>query len=419
MKAHIVTIGDEILIGQILDSNSKWLAELLNLAGIKVHQITSISDNPEHIKDTLKQSIGKYDLVIMTGGLGPTKDDLTKQTLADFFETELVYYKEVDERVRNLLALRGIDANEMNKSQAYLPKDAQIFENNNGTASGMWFEKENTVTISMPGVPFEMKNMFEKEILPAIKQRFATQSIYYKTVMTQGVVESHLAMRIRDWENNLPPFIKLAYLPQPGIVRLRLTAQGDDRQLLENAVTEEINKLHQLLPNEIFGYDDITLEEVVGTLLQEKKATLATAESCTGGYVAHLITSIPGSSNYFKGAVVSYANEIKSEILGVDKTILEEKGAVSQEVVEQMATHVKSKFNTDYGIGISGIAGPSGGTPEKPVGTVWIAIATPNNVFSQKFLFGEHRGRNIRRSALQALNMLRIEIISRNNFSKA
>jgi len=418
MKAHIVTIGDEILIGQILDSNSKWLAELLNLAGIKVQQITSISDNPEHIKDTLKQSIGKYDLVIMTGGLGPTKDDLTKQTLSEFFETELVYYKEVDERVRKLLALRGIDANEMNKSQAYLPKDARIFKNNNGTASGMWFEKENTVTVSMPGVPFEMKNMFEKEILPAIKQRFTTQSIYYKTVMTQGVVESHLAMRIRDWENNLPSFIKLAYLPQPGIVRLRLTAQGDDRQLLENAVTEEINKLHQLLPNEIFGYDDITLEEVVGKLLQENKATLATAESCTGGYVAHLITSIPGSSNYFKGSIVSYANEIKTDILDVDKTVLEEKGAVIQEVVEQMATNVKSKFNTDYGIGISGIAGPSGGTSEKPVGTVWIAIATPDNVLSQKFLFGEHRGRNIRRSALQALNMLRLKIISRRNFSK-
>ncbi len=410
MEAHIVTIGDEILIGQILDSNSKWLAELLNLAGIKVHQITSISDDPKHIKDTLHASLGEYDLVIMTGGLGPTKDDLTKQTLAEFFETELVYHEEVDKRVRELLALRGIEANEMNKSQAYLPKHARIFANHNGTASGMWFKKLDTVFISMPGVPFEMKTMFEKEIFPAIKREFPTKSIYYKTVMTQGVVESHLAMRIRDWEENLPAFIKLAYLPQPGIVRLRLTAQGNDYDKLKDAVEEEITKLRKLLPDEIFGYDDIALEEVVGNLLRKEKATLATAESCTGGYVAHLITSIAGSSDYFKGSVVSYANEIKAEILGVDQTTLETKGAVSQEVVEQMAANVKAKFNTDYAIAISGIAGPTGGTPEKPVGTVWIAIATPEKIISQKFLFGEHRGRNIRRSALQSLNMLRLQL---------
>ncbi|MCD6366919.1 MAG: competence/damage-inducible protein A [Bacteroidales bacterium] len=410
MEAHIITIGDEILIGQILDSNSKWLAELLNLSGIRVRQITSISDSPEHIKDTLHTGLGKYDLVIMTGGLGPTKDDLTKQTLAEFFETELVYHEEVDKRVRKLLALRGIEANDMNKSQAYLPKDARIFANHNGTASGMWFEKSDTIFISMPGVPFEMKTMFEKEIFPAIKQKFPTKSIYYKTVMTQGVVESHLAMRIRSWEENLPSFIKLAYLPQPGIVRLRLTAQGNDHEILENAIEKEITKLQKLLPNEIFGYNDIALEEVVGNLLRKKKATLATAESCTGGYVAHLITSIAGSSDYFNGSVVSYANEIKTNILGVNETVLEAKGAVSQEVVEQMAANVKAKFNTDYAIAISGIAGPTGGTPEKPVGTIWIGIATPDKVISQKFLFGEHRGRNIRRSALQALNMLRLKI---------
>ncbi len=410
MKAHIITIGDEILIGQILDSNSKWLAELLNLSGIKVHQITSISDDPKHIKDALQMSLKEYDLVIMTGGLGPTKDDLTKQTLADFFETELIYHPEVDERVRKLLALRGIEANDMNKSQAYLPKDARIFANHNGTASGMWFEKSDTVFISMPGVPFEMKTMFEKEIFPAIKQKFPTKSIYYKTVMTQGVVESHLAMRIRSWEENLPEFIKLAYLPQPGIVRLRLTAQGDDREIIKKTVEQEIEKLHEILPDEIFGYDDIALEEVVGNLLRKKKATLATAESCTGGYVAHLITSIAGSSDYFKGSVVSYANEIKTGILNVDKTVLESEGAVSREVVEQMATNVKTKFNTDYAIAISGIAGPTGGTPEKPVGTVWIGIAAPGKIISEKFLFGEHRGRNIRRSALQALNMLRLEL---------
>ncbi len=408
MIAHIITIGDEILIGQILDSNSKWLAELLNLAGIRVQQITSISDNPRHIKDILQMSLGEYDLVIMTGGLGPTKDDLTKQTLVEFFETELVYHKEVDERIRKLLALRGIEANEMNKSQAFLPKHARIFANHNGTASGMWFKKLDTIFISMPGVPFEMKTMFEKEIFPAIKRQFPVKSIYYKTVMTQGVVESHLAMRIREWENNLPSFLKLAYLPQPGIVRLRLTAQGDDRKILAQAVEREIEKLYKLLPDEIFGYDDVTIEEVVGNLLRQEKATLSTAESCTGGYVAHLITSIAGSSDYFKGSVVSYANEIKTGILGVDAAIIEDNGAVSQEVVEQMAANVKDKFNTDYAIAISGIAGPTGGTPGKPVGTVWICIATPKKIISKKFLFGEHRGRNIRRSALQSLNMLRL-----------
>lgn len=411
MKAHIVTIGDEILIGQILDSNSKWLAELLNLSSIKVQQITSISDDPKHIKDTLKTSLGKYDLVIMTGGLGPTKDDLTKQTLADFFETELVYNKEVDDRVRKLLAFRGIEANEMNKSQAYLPKSARIFRNNNGTASGMWFEKLNTIFVSMPGVPFEMKTMFEKEILPTIKQKLSTNSIYHKTIMTQGIVESHLATHLHKWEENLPSFIKLAYLPQPGIVRLRLTAQGENHEKLKKAVEQEIKKLQPLLPNEIFGYNDIALEKVVGDILRKEKATLSTAESCTGGYVAHLITSIAGSSDYFKGSVVSYANEIKTDILSVDKTIIDKKGVVSQKVVEQMASNIKIKFQTDYAIAISGIAGPTGGTPEKPVGTVWIAIASPKKVISQKFLFGEHRGRNIRRSALQALNMLRLELI--------
>ena len=411
MKAHVITIGDEILIGQILDSNSKWLAGLLNLSGIKVQQITSISDDANHIKTTLQQSIGTYDLVLLTGGLGPTKDDLTKNTLAEFFGTKLIYYPDVDKRVKHLLALRGIEANEMNKSQAYLPENAKIFPNYNGTASGMWFEKDNTVVVSMPGVPFEMKKMFEEEIFPEIKRRFPTKSIFYKTVMTQGIVESHLAMRIREWEENLPSFIKLAYLPQPRIVRLRLTAQGNDKKILEDAIEKEINKLRNILPDAIFGYNDITLEEVIGSLLQKKKATLSTAESCTGGYVAHLITSIPGSSNYFKGTVVSYANMIKTDILGVDKNTIEKKGAVSQDVVEQMATNIKNIFNTDYAIGISGIAGPSGGTPEKPVGTVWIAVATPDTVISQKFLFGEHRGRNIRRSALQALNMLRLQLI--------
>ncbi|HIE15602.1 MAG TPA: competence/damage-inducible protein A [Bacteroidales bacterium] len=416
MKTHIITIGDEILIGQILDSNSQWLAEHLNLSGIQVHQITSISDSPDHITEILTDGIGKYDLIIFTGGLGPTKDDLTKQTLSKFFETKLVFYPEINKRIKELLSLRSIKSNEMNQSQAYLPENARIFPNYNGTASGMWFEKNGSVIISMPGVPFEMKPMFENEIFPAIKNYFPTKSIYYKTVMTQGLVESHLAMRIRKWETNLPSFIKIAYLPQPGIVRLRLTAKGSDLNKLKNALESEIKKVHKLLPNEIFGYDDIKLETVIGTLLKKQKLTLSTAESCTGGYLAHLITSIPGSSIYFKGSIISYANDIKTDVLGVNKHTIASKGAVSKETVKEMAFNIKERFNTDYSIAISGIAGPTGGTPEKPVGTVWIAIATPKNIFCEKFLFGEDRGRNIRRSALQALNMLRLALIQKEEY---
>lgn len=411
MKAHIVTIGDEILIGQVLDSNSQWLAELMNLSGIKVHQITSISDIPEHITETLQDSIGKYDIVLLTGGLGPTKDDLTKATLSDFFKTKLVHFPEVEKRIFDLLRQRGIEPNDMNKSQAYLPENARIFPNSNGTASGMWFEIADTVFVSMPGVPFEMKAMFEDAILPALKEKFITPSIYYKTVLTQGVVESHLAEYLHDWEENLPAFIKLAYLPQPGIVRLRLTASGNDMEILKQAVIEEIETLKGLLEDKIFGYDDDTLEAIVGKCLRKKNLTLATAESCTGGYIAHLITSVSGSSDYFKGSIVSYSNEIKTNVLDVESSILKQNGAVSQEVVELMASNVKEKFKTDCAIAVSGIAGPTGGTSEKPVGLVWIAVVTPKRLISEKYLFGNHRERNIRRSALQALNMLRKELL--------
>ena len=411
ITAHIITIGDEILIGQILDRNSAWIAELLHLSGIKVAQITSISDSPKHIIDTLAESIGKYNVVLVTGGLGPTKDDLTKQTLADFFNTKLVLNEKALSQIEKILSGKNIEMNELNKTQALLPESAKILINYHGTASGMWFEKKETVVVSMPGVPFEMKPMFSEQVLPLLKQHIKTQAIYFKTVLTQGIPESELAMRIADWENQLPEFIKLAYLPQPGIVRLRLSAQGDSLEALKQFVNAEIDKLKTILKNDIFGYDEDLLEEIVGRLLFEKRKTVATAESCTGGYVAHLITSVPGASSYFNGSIVAYSNDIKEQVLGVKKNTLLQYGAVSEQTVLEMAMQVKKQMNVDYAIAVSGISGPTGGTVEKPVGTTWIAIASPQGVKAYHFVFGDHRERNIRRAALKSLNLLRVELL--------
>jgi len=410
MLAEIITIGDEILIGQVVDTNSAWMAQQLNDIGIDVKQITSVSDSEQHIINTLNQAKLRADIILITGGLGPTKDDITKNTLCKYFNTKLVFDEKAYAAVELQFKIRGKEVTPVNRKQAELPENCKAVYNKNGTASGMWFEEGGKVFISMPGVPFEMKAMVENDVIPLLKQKFKTPFIYHKTVLTQGAGESFLADMIETWEENLPPHIKLAYLPSPGAVRLRLTAKGNAEKIKEET-GEQVNKLKRIIEKYIYGYDDETLEEIIGKLLKEKKQTLSTAESCTGGYIAHLITAVAGSSDYFMGSIVSYANRIKENLLNVDADLLEQYGAVSEQVVLAMAKNVKEKFNTDYSIAVSGIAGPGGGTVQKPVGTVWIALATPEKVFAQNFRFGNHRFRNILVSSQTALNMLRKELL--------
>ena len=411
MKAVIITIGDEILIGQVVDTNSAWLAEELTQLGIKVHRIYSISDSREEILNALDDAGKIADLVIVTGGLGPTKDDITKQCFAEFFNTTLELDNDILNFVKSYFNQRGEEMPKANEGQALVPKGGIAIKNKNGTAPGMWYEKDKAVFISLPGVPYEMKALMEENFFPMIAEHFNTPKIFHKTVLTQGIGESSLMEIIADWENSLAEEnMKLAYLPQPGMVRLRITATGNQLEELKQKVEEKVDALKAIIPEFIWGFDKQKLEEVIGSKLTECKKTLATAESCTGGYIAHLITSIGGSSSYFLGSVLSYANEVKMEQLQVSPVALQVHGAVSKQVVEQMALGVKKNLKADYAIATSGIAGPTGGSEEKPVGTVWIAIATPTKVFSEKFMFGNHRERNIRKTALQALNMLRKEI---------
>ncbi|MFZ4548124.1 MAG: competence/damage-inducible protein A [Bacteroidales bacterium] len=406
MLAEIITIGDELLIGQVIDTNSAWIAEQLNSIGIKVFQITSISDNKEHILTALAEGSSRANLVLITGGLGPTKDDITKHTLCEYFDTTLIFSETAYLNVERLFAARGVVVSGLNRLQAMVPANCRVIPNRNGTAPCMWFEKDGCIYVSMPGVPFEMKAIMEEEIIPELLKDM-NQVIIHRTILTEGVGESHLATIIEPWEDALPSFIKLAYLPQPGMVRLRLTAIGTDRGLLQTAINKAEKELLPFAGKFIFGFDTDTMESVVGQLLRQKSMTLSTAESCTGGNIAQLITSIAGSSDYFKGSVVAYSNEIKEKILGVPHQILLDHGAVSEQTVIAMAEGIRSRFETDYAIAVSGIAGPGGGTDGKPVGTTWIAVATPTETIAKKFLFGEHRGRNIRRASLAALNMLR------------
>lgn len=408
---EIITIGDELLIGQVVNTNASWMGEQLSLNGLQLQRVTSIGDNNQQIIDSLKESVERAEFVFITGGLGPTADDITKPALCEFFNTKLVYNEEAFQQVKALFQRRGMKVSERNKEQALLPEACQPVQNENGTAPGMWFEKDKTVVVSLPGVPYEMKAMFENQVIPKVLMMVNRGHILHKTIMTNGIGESYLADLIKDWEHALPKNFKLAYLPQPGMVRLRLSGNGRDNIELEQTMSTLVNKLIPLISEYVFGFDKDSLEEVVGNLLKEFNKTIGTAESCTGGYLAHLITSKAGSSAYFKGSVIAYANEIKMSELSVSGTDINHFGAVSKEVVEAMALGLRKKFDVDYALATSGIAGPDGGTPEKPVGTVWIALATDTKVISEKFQFGEHRGRNIHRSALAALNMLRIELL--------
>jgi len=412
MKAEIITIGDEILIGQIVDTNSAWIAEQFNQNGIEIYQITSVHDDEAHILEAIKKAEEKVDLVVLTGGLGPTKDDITKNTLCKYFNTGLVFHEATFSFIKQRFANRNISMNKLNRNQALVPENCTVLPNKVGTAPGMWFEKNDTIFVSVPGVPFEMEYLVEFEILPRLAKSGKTRAIYHFTILTQGCPESMLAEKLEPWETNLPANIKLAYLPSPTGVRLRLSATGTESETIRKQVEEETGRLRQIIPEFIYGYNDDTIAGVIGKLLIEKSETLAVAESCTGGYISHLITSVPGSSEYFKGSVTAYSNEVKQNLLGVSAELLAKFGAVSREVAEQMALGVKAALKSDYAVATTGIAGPGGGTEEKPVGTVWIAIAGKNSVNSEKFIFiSDKRERNIIRSAQTALQLLRREII--------
>lgn len=413
MNAEILTIGDEILIGQIVNTNSVWIAQQLNLAGIRIVHMASVSDETTAIVDALDAAAKRADFVFVTGGLGPTKDDITKKTFATYLGVQLIMNAEVLEDVDSFFTKRGRILTEINRQQALVPEGCTVIRNKNGTAPGMWMKKNKNVFISMPGVPHEMKAMVSDWVLPKIKAENKLPHIYHKTVLTQGIGESALAELVEAWEDALAAKnIKLAYLPQAGQVRLRLSTFGPDPELLIKAVDEEIEKLRVLAEKYIFGYEAYgeetpTLEKIVSALLRERKQSLALAESCTGGYISSLITSLSGASEIFKGAIVPYTNLAKHELLQVDEKLFTTVGSVSEECVKQLASHVLNKFHSDYSIAVSGIAGPTGGTDEKPVGTVWVAVASKKEIITHKFQFGTNRQFNIVMTANSALNMLR------------
>lgn len=406
MKVEIITIGDEILIGQIVDTNSAWMAVELNKAGFVVEQITSVHDREQHIVEALDLALLRADIVLFTGGIGPTKDDLTKQTLCRYFDAKLVFDEKVYANIESLLKYRSRAMNELTRSQAMVPDKATIINNPVGTAPITWFEKEGKIIVSMPGVPYEMKQAMSNEIIPKLQKKFTVSSVIHKTILIHGYPESALAIKIADWENSLPENISLAYLPTFNIVKLRLSTHSDDQNDIKVYISRKIDELKNILGDAILAEEDLPLEVLVGKMLASKGKTLVTAESCTGGNIAHKITSVPGSSLYFKGAVVAYSNELKVNLLGVNEDDLNVHGAVSKEVVEQMATGALKVMDADLAIATSGIAGPGGGTESKSVGTVWIAICTKEKNVSKEFHFNLDRQLNIERTTQTALLML-------------
>jgi nicotinamide-nucleotide amidase len=413
MKATIVTIGDEILIGQIVDTNSGFIAKSLDKIGVEIHEMISISDNKNHILETFSKLQNQVDLVVITGGLGPTKDDITKHTFCEYFDDKLVRNEAVEKHVIDLIerAMKR-PASQMNKDQALVPSKCIVLHNQVGTAPGMWMNKENTVYISLPGVPYEMKYIVENEIIPKIVREYERPYIIHKTIMTYGQGESLVAERIENWENNLPEFIKLAYLPSPGRVRLRLSARGTDKEFLEQKIAENVLSLSKIIGDIIVGFDgDETIEVILGRLLSDNNKTLATAESCTGGKIAQVITSVSGASKYFKGSVVSYATETKISVLGLSELLIKEHSVVSFEVAKAMAIAVKKLMKSDYAIATTGNAGPTKGDEKAEIGTVFIAIATPNEVIVEEFDFGQPREKVIDRAVNKAFEMLQKEIL--------
>jgi nicotinamide-nucleotide amidase len=412
MKAAIITIGDELLIGQTIDTNSAWMGAELSISGFDVQRMTSIHDRREDIIQALNESAGKTDVVLITGGLGPTSDDITKQTLCEFFNTHLVTDGEVLNMIKDMMSRRNYPMNENNLRQADVPQSCRVLINATGTAPGMWFEKDGTIYISMPGVPYEMKHIMTEHVIPELNRRFTSQTIIHRNIMTYGSFEAKLAEILTGFEAQLPENIKLAYLPASGIIKLRLTGTGTEYDSLSKLIDNHVNELYKIIPDLIYGENEESLEMVTGKLLRAKNYTVSTAESCTGGNIAHLLTSVSGSSGYYKGSVVAYANSVKSQLLGIKEDLIEKEGAVSEKVVQDMAAGARKLFNSDFALATSGIAGPDGGTDAKPVGTVWIAVSSEKGIVSEKRVFGNDRISNINRFTLAALNLLRKQIIS-------
>jgi nicotinamide-nucleotide amidase len=411
MKAAIITIGDELLIGQTLDTNSAWMGAELSKSGFDVNKITSVHDRKEDILYALNEAAGKTDVVLITGGLGPTSDDITKPILCEFFNTHLVLNTEVLSMIEEMMKYRNFPMNEKNRQQAEVPESCRVLKNAAGTAPGMWFEKEGTIYVSMPGVPHEMKYLMTDLVLPELNKRFTSQVIIHRNIMTYGTFESKLAEILTGFESGLPENIKLAYLPASGIIKLRLTGTGEDKAVLSGIINDQVIKLYETIPEFIYGEDEESLEMVIGKLLISKNKTVSTAESCTGGEIAHMITSVAGSSAYYKGSVIAYSNLIKTQLLGVQDYIITKYGAVSENTAKEMAVGVRSLLNTDFALATTGIAGPDGGTETKPVGTIWIAVASESGTVSEKRIFGNDRSTNIKRFSLAALNLLRKQII--------
>jgi nicotinamide-nucleotide amidase len=410
MLAEIITIGDEILIGQVVDTNSAWMAKQLNLAGIQVKQVTSVSDDADHIIEALQLAEKRAKIILITGGLGPTKDDITKVTLARYFGMGMRRDEETLDHIKGIFARLKRPMIESNMHQADVPDGCKVIQNKNGTAPCMWFERDGNVIVSMPGVPFEMMYLMEEEILPRLGNSFKLPHIFHKTILTASIGESFLAAEIAGIEDSLPVHIKLAYLPRLGQVRLRLSASGTDEPALQQEVEYYARQIVDKIKKYVVVEEDIALEKALLNMMEERKLTLSTAESCTGGYIAHLITQHPGCSAVYTGGAVVYSNQLKESVLGVARETLENFGAVSEETVREMAQGARSHFKTDYAVAVTGIAGPDGGTPGKPVGTVWIAVANHKRVIAKLFNFGNKRAQNIERSAIAALSMILNEL---------
>ncbi len=410
MKAWIISIGYELLMGQVVNTNAAYLGQKLTDLGFDLQQIITIPDNSGAIKHTLQQARGKTELVIATGGLGPTPDDVTKQALVDFFGGNLQLDEQALKNVERFVQLRGHRLTQLQRQQAMVPSTARVIQNPYGTAPGLWFEQKNTVFVFLPGVPFEMQQMFEQEVEPLLRQYFDLPEVYIQVVHTFGKLEAQLTEELKDFEAQLPEQVRLAYLPSPEDIQIKLWAYGRDKAFLREIIEGQVSKLRKILGRAVWGTGDVTMPQVVLDLFVGHGLTLSTAESCTGGNIAHMITSVPGSSQYYKGSVVAYSNEVKRSVLRVSEQDLQQFGAVSQPVVEQMATGVRSLLKTDFSVATSGIAGPTGGSPDKPVGTVWIAVATPERVFSDVFRFGTRRDINIRKGSAMALYQLILRV---------
>jgi len=412
LKAEIITIGDEILIGQIIDTNSQWIAIELNKIGISVFQITSIQDDKTHILKAIAEAEENADIIIITGGLGPTKDDITKHTLCEYFDDKLIMQNDIQEHIKHLFAKVKYQYTELDLQQAMLPRKAHIIKNHLGTASGMWFDKNDKVFISVPGVPNEMKGLIKYGVLPKLQKTFDLPFIIHKTILTYGEGESKVAQRIENWENALPEFIKLAYLPDYGRLRLRLSAKGFYKEIIEKTLEKEIDKLTALISDIIVGYDESqSLEAEIGKLLMKQNKTLAVAESCTGGNIAKMITSVAGASSYFIGSITSYNERIKINFLDVSKELIKKHSVVSSEVAKAMAIGIQNNYKTDYAIAVTGNAGPTKDKTDESVGKVYIAIASPTGIYVKDYNFAQPRERVIQRTSIKALELLKTSIL--------